>query len=128
MPEDWAAVARAISQRVTELDLRQHELAKRAGVSQAIVRELQRNTVQRRRGSRTLEALSTALGWHAQHLTAVLRGQKPPAPGDPRLPADEDDVPARLSVIEHQLRGINDRLDDIRADLTTLLERQGDDR
>jgi ribosome-binding protein aMBF1 (putative translation factor) len=62
-PENWAAVAQAISGRVRELGWRQRELAERSHVSVAVVREIQRHTVERRRSPRTLEALSVALGW-----------------------------------------------------------------
>ena len=86
MSEDWAAVARAITQRLQELGMRQRELAERSHVSQAIVRELQHNTAQRRRSSRTLEALSVALAWHPQHLTAVLTGRTPRNPATRRWP------------------------------------------
>src|SRR3954451_18830439 len=75
---DWAAVAKAMDRRLSELGRRQRDLAARAHVSQAIVRELQHNTKQRRRSARTLEALSVALGWHPGHLHAVLGGQRPP--------------------------------------------------
>ncbi|MGH3771741.1 MAG: XRE family transcriptional regulator, partial [Pseudonocardiaceae bacterium] len=44
MGQDWAAVARAIDARLAELNWRQRELAERAQVSVAIVRELHRNT------------------------------------------------------------------------------------
>jgi transcriptional regulator with XRE-family HTH domain len=107
--EDWAAVARAITQRVSELGLRQRELAERSHVSQAIVRELQHNVVQRRRSARTLEALSLALDWHPEHLSAVLAGRTPPEVGEPR--SSEDDVPARLTAIEDQLRQITRQLE-----------------
>jgi len=56
---------------MAELGLRQRELSN-GRRPQAIVREIQRNTVQRQRGMRTLEALSAALDWHPEHLTAVL--------------------------------------------------------
>src|ERR1700742_4313216 len=75
--EDWAAVAKAINERVNELGWRQRELAERSRVSQAIVRELQHHTVERRRSTRTLESLSVTLGWHPQHLDAVLHGHTP---------------------------------------------------
>ncbi len=74
MSEDWAAVAEAINERVAELGWRQRELAERSHVSPAIVREIQRHTVERRRSPRTLESLSIALGWEPQHLDAVLNG------------------------------------------------------
>ncbi len=83
MVEDWTAVAKAISARATELDLRQKDLAERSGVSLAIIREIQQDRIHRRRNPRTLEALSGALGWHPQHLTAVLHGEEPPPRGAP---------------------------------------------
>jgi DNA-binding Xre family transcriptional regulator len=91
--EDWAAVARAINQRMAELSLSQRELTQRSHVSKATVREIQHDTVRRRRSSRTLEALSLALDWHPGHLSAVLSGRRPPRAGDPVFRA-EDDVPA----------------------------------
>lgn len=110
--EDWAAVARAINQRMAELSLSQRELTQRSHVSKATVREIQHDTVRRRRSSRTLEALSLALDWHPAHLSAVLSGRRPPAVGEPIFRAD-DDVPGRLAVIEHYLREITDRLGEI---------------
>ena len=68
MSEDWAAVAEAINERVAELGWRQRELAERSHVSPAIVREIQRHTVERRRSPRTLESLSIALGWNPSTL------------------------------------------------------------
>lgn len=122
--EDWAAVATAINQRLTELGWRQRELARRSNVSLAIVRELQHNTVQRRRGSRTLESLSVALEWHPQHLDAVLHGRTPPAPGEPT----SDPVVSRLDTLERRLDEITDRLDDLRTGLATVLEHIQSDR
>ena len=132
MSEDWASIARAISRRLTELGMRQRELAERSHVSQAIIRELP-HTVQRRRSGRTLKALSLALSWHPDHLRAVLRGLVPPEPGDPPLPATDEDVPARLALIEHQLRQItdqlggiesmNDKLDELNANLSAVIRR-----
>lgn len=95
MSEDWPSVARAISHRLTELGMRQRELADRSHVSQAIIRELQHNTAQRRRSARMLEALSLTLSWHPDHLSAVLSGLRPPEPGAPQLPTTDEDVPAR---------------------------------
>jgi hypothetical protein len=73
-PENWAAVARAISGRVREFGWRQRELAERSHVSVAVVREIQRHTVERRRSPRTLEVLSVALGWEPEYLHRVLKG------------------------------------------------------
>ena len=80
-PEDWAAVALAISDRVRELGWRQRELAERSHVSVAVVREIQRHTVERRRSPRTLQALSVALGWEPEHLDRVLKAHAQQAKG-----------------------------------------------
>lgn len=131
MKEDWAAVAIAINQRAAELGLRQVDLVERSHVSKAVVGEIVRNSVQRRRSARTLESLSIALAWHPQHLQAILLGRRPPAVGEPVYRFDDDDVPARLADIQHQLheiterldelRGVNDRLDELNANLTAAI-------
>lgn len=120
MADDWTAVARAINQRVDELGMTQRKLAERSQVSQAIIREIQQNKIQRRRNAKTLEALSVALDWHAEHLSAVLDGQRPPALHD--TPSDE--VPARLTAIERHLRSITRQLAMMNANLESL---RGDD-
>lgn len=127
MSEDWAAVAKAINQRVNELGWRQRELAERSRVSQAIVRELQHHTVERRRSARTLESLSITLGWHPQHLDAVLRGRKPPEVDEP-ISIGEDTVWTRLDNLERRLDDITGRLDDLKTDLSTVLDRIRSDR
>lgn len=125
MSEDWAEVARAINQRVSELSMRQRELAERSHVSQAIVRELQRNTVERRRSARTLEALSLALDWHPDHLSAVLAGLRPPDQGE-AVPTSGDDVSARLAIIERHLRQITHRLDQMNSRLGLATSHDGE--
>jgi transcriptional regulator with XRE-family HTH domain len=107
--EDWAAVAQAISRRMTELGINQRELIERSQVSKATVGELYHNSAQRRRSIRTLEALSTALEWHPQHLVAVLKGQRPPTIGEP-VSRSDDDVPGRLTAIEYRLAQIETQL------------------
>ncbi len=107
--EDWMAVAQAISQRMTELGINQRELIERSQVSKATVGELYHNSAQRRRSARTLEALSMALGWHPQHLVAVLTGQRVPNIGEP-VSRSDDDVPGKLAAIEYRLAQIETRL------------------
>ncbi|QIZ37871.1 XRE family transcriptional regulator [Saccharopolyspora sp. ASAGF58] len=121
MSEDWAAVARAINERVNELGWRQRELAERSNVSQAIVREIQHHVVERRRSSRTLESLSVTLGWHPQHLISVLHGRKPPEPDEP-VTASADTIWSRLDALEHRMIEITERLDDLKDDLATVIE------
>lgn len=132
MAEDWAAVSLAINERMTELGLNQRELAERSQVSKTMLTEIRRNVTQRRRGARTLEALSLALDWHPQHLDAVLNGQPVPAVGEP-VERSEDDIQGRLAAIEYRLEqiarelasikgGVTQRLDDIDSRIKELTE------
>lgn len=127
MSEDWAAVAKAINERVRELGWRQKELAERSNVSQAIVREIQHHVVERRRSPRTLESLSVTLGWHPQHLNAVLHGRKPPEPDEPATAAP-DTVWSRLDALERRMDEIAARLDDLKSDVATVLDHVRKDR
>lgn len=110
MTGDWAAVARAVNQRMDELGLKQREVVTRSDLSKATVREIQKNIKPRKRKPRTLESLSKALDWHPDHLAASLAGRTPPEPGKP-FAKSPDDIAGRLDVIEDWLGVINDRLD-----------------
>jgi transcriptional regulator with XRE-family HTH domain len=112
-PENWAAVARAISDRVRELGWRQRELADRSRVSVAVVREIQRHTVERRRSPRTLQALSVALGWQPEHLDRVLKGD---ASGGHTVP-DRAALWSRLDSLESRLSEISELLTELRSDI-----------
>src|SRR5215469_14999869 len=106
MTEDWAAVAEAISERMEQLGMNQHMLARRAQVSTAMVIEIQGDRVRRRRHPRTLRALSVALGWHPDHLSVILAGVDPAS-----LAVDRTaDVHGRLTELEHRLRAICDEI------------------
>jgi transcriptional regulator with XRE-family HTH domain len=119
--EDWAAVAKAIDERVNELGWQQRELAKRSHVSQGIVRELQHHVVERRRSARTLEALSLALGWHPEHLSALVAGRRPPELGEPTSDTG-DTMWSRMDALEDRLGEITDRLGEIQTDLATVVD------
>jgi len=116
---------------MTELGINQAELIERSRVSKATVGELYHNSAQRRRSARTVEALSIALGWHPQHLVAVLKGQGGPAIGEPVSRSDED-VPGRLAAIEYRLAqietqlgaidGLSDRLEEINANIEAMVK------
>ncbi|MEU7528532.1 XRE family transcriptional regulator [Saccharothrix sp. NPDC042600] len=121
MAEDWSAVGKAIKARSRELGLRQRELAERSKISQAIVRELENHTVERRRSRRTLEALSVALEWHPGHLSAVLRGDTPLRPGETGNPTDE--ILSRLESIQDHLQDITERLDTMSSRLEAVAAR-----
>jgi transcriptional regulator with XRE-family HTH domain len=118
--KDWVAVANAITGRVNELGWRQRELAQRSHVSQAVVRELQHHTVERRRSARTLEALSVALGWHPQHLAAVLHGRTPPELGE-SISDNGGTVSSRLDAIDERLSEITDLLHEMNTNLATVI-------
>ena len=124
MTEDWASVARAINERVSELGWRQRDLIERSQVSPAIVREIQRHSVERRRSARTLESLSITLGWHPQHLEALLHGQRPPA-ADELAPSSEAALLARLDEFEQRmgerLDELTVRLDGLKSDLAMVI-------
>jgi transcriptional regulator with XRE-family HTH domain len=116
--EDWAAVAVAINERLSGLGWRQRELAERSGVSLATVREIQRHSVERRRSPRTLESLSSALGWPPGHLTSVLSGQASPELTD----RGADNALSGLDRVERKLDDITARLDALGADLATVID------
>jgi hypothetical protein len=123
MTKDWAAVATTLNHRMTELGIGQNELTTRSRVSKSVVHEIRHNTTQRRRNARTLEALSVTLGWHSQHLVAVLDGRSPPQVDDPVVMSDRDTadlltaINRKLSEIEHaqseELRTIKGQLTDL---------------
>ena len=124
-PENWAAVARAISDRVRELGWRQRELAERSHVSVAVVREIQRHTVERRRSPRTLEALSVALGWEPEHLDRVLKGHAQ-QPGGHAAP-DGAALWSRLDSFESRLAEISKLLTELRSDIAAVIDHVRDD-
>jgi transcriptional regulator with XRE-family HTH domain len=119
--EDWAAVARAINQRIDELGMTQRTLAARAQVSSAIVREIQQNKIQRRRNTKTLEALSVALNWYPEYLSAVLDGLDP----QELVRTQSGEVPERLTAMERQLRTISRQLATMNANLEAVLGDRG---
>ena len=124
-PEDWAAVARAISGRVRELGWRQRELAERSHVSVAVVREIQRHTVERRRSSRTLEALSVALGWEPEHLDRVLRGHAEQPEG--HTASNGVALWSRLDSLELRLAESLKLLTELRSDIAAVIDHVRDD-
>jgi hypothetical protein len=124
-PEDWAAVARVISDRVRELGWPQRELAGPSHVSVAVVREIQRHTVERRHGRRTLEALSAALGWEPERLDQVLKGRAEQAGS--RTTPNNGASRNRLDLLEQRLDEILKLLVELRSDLAAVIDHARDD-
>jgi transcriptional regulator with XRE-family HTH domain len=104
--EDWASVAEAIKERLTDLRMTQLDLASRSAVSPATIGELVTNRNPRRRQRRTLQALSEALDWPIGYLDAVLRGEDPPVVAE-----DVDPVLAELIAMREEMRRMRERLD-----------------
>jgi transcriptional regulator with XRE-family HTH domain len=109
---DWVAVAEALKARMAVLRLKQLDLAHRAGVSPATIREITNSPRPRRRYGRTLAALSEALDWPADHLDAVLTGR------DTATTPERDDpqVLDELLAIRQELQAIKQRLDALERD------------
>jgi transcriptional regulator with XRE-family HTH domain len=120
--DDWAAVAKAINERVRELGWRQRELAERSHVSSAIVREIQRHTVERSRSRRTLEALSVALGWPPTYLHAVAGGRSPALAAAEPVTDRDDTVAFRLETLEKQMSAVMQFVGTLKSELETLIE------
>lgn len=119
---DWAAVAHAISDRVRELGWRQRELAERSHVSQAVVREIQRHTVERRRSPRTLASLSVALGWEPARLDSVLKGQAEHAGAGSQVVADAAALWSRLDSLEGRLDEIASLISGLKSDVASVIK------
>ena len=123
--EDWAAVARVIGDRVRELGWRQRELAERSHVSAAVVREIQRHSVERRRSRRTLEALSVTLGWEPERLHAVLKGHTGWVGG--RAEPDSVALWSRLDSLDRRLDELCKLLAELRSDVAMVIEHVRDE-
>jgi transcriptional regulator with XRE-family HTH domain len=110
--DDWVAVGAAIKERRVELGLTQTEVGVRARVAKQTIGDLENARVRSRRSPRTLEAVSVALEWHRGHLAAVRAGLSPPRLDEP-VPRFDDDITGHMSVVEHYLRELLDRVDNI---------------
>lgn len=128
LQEDWAAVARVISDRVRELGWRQRELAERSRVSAAVVREIQSHTVERRRSPRTLESLSVTLGWEPGRLDSVLKGRVQHAAASTQVTADAAALWSRLDAIEGRLDEMIKLVSGLKTDVATVVENVRRDR
>lgn len=116
---DWEAVGKAIRDRMVQLGLLQEELARRSNIAPATIREIEYNTVQRRRGKRTLRALSAALEWHEDHLEAIRNREAPPA-RETLGQAARNAAAGAATAIEETLRELLGRVAEIERMLADL--------
>lgn len=121
VPEDWAAVARVVDDRVRELGWRQRELSERSRVSAAVVREIQLHTVERRRSPRTLESLSGALGWEPERLNSVLRGHTRHDGVGSQMTTDVAALWSRLDEIDGRLDEIVKLISGLKTEIATVI-------
>jgi len=108
---DWAAVGQAITGRLVQMRMTQMDAASRARISLTTLRELQNNSNPRRRRPQTLAALSAALGWPPEYLSAVLRGDQ--ARAQPPGNGAADRTLLVIESIEQELRDLRQRVTSI---------------
>jgi hypothetical protein len=123
VPGNWQAVADAIQARMAERGLNQAKLIALTSLSKSTVRGLATNSEQRDRNVPTLRGMSTALGWHEDHLAAIRDNKKPPQPGQRVAEPNDDDVPERPGSIEYKLDQMSEQLDKLTAKVDSLVAR-----
>jgi transcriptional regulator with XRE-family HTH domain len=123
-PEDWARVGRVLKLRRRQRRWNQEELAARSGVSLAIVKEIETNSKTRRRGRRTLESLSEALGWPRQYLDEVLNGRLPEPESGASLQSRVETLEQRMNEIDMRLDTVIDIVHRIDSKVDVVLEIQ----
>jgi predicted transcriptional regulator len=94
-------------------------------VSVAVVREIQRHTVERRRSPRTLQALSVALGWDPEYLDRVLNGHAQRPGGHPA--ADRAALWSRLDSLESLLAESSKLVTELRSEIAAVIDHARDD-
>ncbi|WP_189160109.1 helix-turn-helix domain-containing protein [Lentzea pudingi] len=113
MSKDWQAVADAINTRMEQLGLSQKELSERSKVSPATLRLMQQGA-NASRSATTLAAVSTALGWKADHLGDVAAGR--PASGDDA----EQDLREEVQALRGEVAELRAGLEGLTAKVARL--------
>jgi transcriptional regulator with XRE-family HTH domain len=110
---DWAAVAKAIRQRMDARAVTQKELADKSGISTATLREMVREDATRERSAATLRKVSSALGLPQGYLLAVARHEPLPA-----VHEQPSETPTPGGGVADELRAIRVILERIEARLS----------
>lgn len=127
MSEDWDRVGRVLRLHRREHRWKQDELAERSGVSTPIIREIENNTVTRRRNPQTLELLSEALGFPRQYLDDILNGRLPEPESGISLQSRVETLEQRMSkidVLERRLDAAIDIMQRIDSKVDFMIEIQ----
>jgi plasmid maintenance system antidote protein VapI len=122
--EDWAAVGRAIRERMRELGISATHLAQETGLSPTTIRHIGEPT--KRRTTSTLVAISAVLDWRYDHLTNILRGepQKNSSATSPLEPHFENLLRAEVGPVKEQVAGIRDIIHVIDKKIDVIIESQ----
>jgi transcriptional regulator with XRE-family HTH domain len=114
---DWTAVGEALVARRKAQKMTQDELHDAADVSIFVISEIEKAEKIRNRAPGTLERLSRALDWPANHLDNILNRHLTPGPVTPEQPVG-DLTPAE----EAFRRSIEEKLDNLNGKLDALLK------
>jgi hypothetical protein len=118
--EDWAAVGRAVRERMLRLQISLAPLARETGLAETIIRYIDKPASRHNRS--TLVALSAVLGWRYDHLTNILHGEpdkNDPVPSSAEahfenlLHAEVGPVKAEIGTLEHAVRAMDAKIDAI---------------
>jgi hypothetical protein len=120
--EDWAAVGRAIRERMRELGISSTHLAQETGLSPTTIRHIGEPTS--RRTKSTLVAISAVLDWRYDHLTNILHGepQKNSPASSPLEPNFENLLRAELGPVMEEVAGIRDIIHVIDKKIDVILD------
>jgi len=122
--EDWAAVGRAIRERMRELGISSTHLAQETGLSPTTIRHI--GEPPNRRTKSTLVAISAVLDWRYDHLTNILHGepQKNLSAGSPLDPHFENLLRAEVGPVKEEVAGIRDIIHVIDRKIDVIIESQ----
>jgi hypothetical protein len=116
VPQDWAAVGKAVKKHRQALRVRQEDFARSVPISLSNLKEIENHTKIRQRGDGTLSSISLALGLDAKYLDEVLTGVRTldEATDEPSLRSISD----MLARFAGRFDAIENRLGKIDATLT----------
>ena len=123
---DWAAVDRAVTERLSELHMSLSYLARETGLSQTTIRYL--GTPTRKHNKSTLVAISVVLGWRYDHLINILLGQPEKnirAPGNSPLEAYfENLLRAEVGPMREEVAELAKAVNGMGKQIDVLFQRQ----
>jgi hypothetical protein len=122
--EDWAAVGRAIRERMRELGISAAYLSQETGLSPNTIRHIGEPT--NRRTQSTLVAISAVLRWRYNHLTNILHGepQKNSSVTSPLEPYFENLLRSEVGPVKEEVAGIRDIIHVIDQKIDVIIDAQ----